>query len=66
MRERGRARLVYWEDVVSYTAPVELQLTPEEEARLVEAVKRRIAPAWRGNFVEHDQALARIDRLLQP
>jgi predicted transcriptional regulator len=38
----------------------------KQEARFVEAVKRGIASAERGDFVEHDEVLARIDRLLQP
>jgi predicted transcriptional regulator len=43
-----------------------LALYLEQEARFVEAVKRGIASAGRGDFVEHDEVLARIDRLLQP
>ena len=43
-----------------------LALYLKQEARFVEAVKRGIASAERGDFVEHDEVLARIDRLLQP
>lgn len=43
-----------------------LGLYLRQEARFVEAVKRGIAAAERGDFVEHDQVLARIDRLMQP
>jgi predicted transcriptional regulator len=95
MRENAKPLgLVDTGDMVSYTAPIEVQLTPEQEAelsqlanrqgrdvstlareilslylrqeaRFVEAVKRGIAFAERGDFVEHDEVLARIDRLLQ-
>jgi predicted transcriptional regulator len=34
------------------------------EAQFVAAVKRGIASAERGDFVEHDEVLARIERLL--
>jgi predicted transcriptional regulator len=36
----------------------------KHEACFVEAVKRGIASADRGDFVEHDEVLARIERLL--
>jgi len=35
----------------------------KHEARFVEAVKRGIASADRGDLIEHDEALARIGRL---
>ena len=37
----------------------------QHEARFVEAVRRGLASADRGNFVEHEEVLARIDRLFQ-
>jgi len=37
----------------------------KHEARFIEAVKRGMATAERGEFVEHDEVLARIDRLFQ-
>jgi predicted transcriptional regulator len=36
----------------------------KHEARFVEAVKRGIASAERGDLIEHDEVLARIDRLV--
>jgi predicted transcriptional regulator len=36
----------------------------KREAQFVAAVKRGIASAERGDFVEHDEVLARIERLL--
>jgi len=36
----------------------------KHEARFVEAVKRGIATADRGDLIEHDEVLARINRLL--
>jgi predicted transcriptional regulator len=36
----------------------------KHEARFVEAVKRGIASADRGDLIEHDEVLARIDRLV--
>jgi predicted transcriptional regulator len=36
----------------------------KREAQFVAAVKRGIASAERGDFVEHDEVLARIGRLL--
>jgi predicted transcriptional regulator len=44
-------------------------LTSEQQARLDEiaaAVKRGIASADRGDLLEHDEVVARIERLLQP
>jgi predicted transcriptional regulator len=38
----------------------------KHEARFVEAVKRGIASADRGNLIEHDEVLARVNRLLAP
>ena len=38
----------------------------KHEARFVEAVKRGIASADRGDLVEHDDVLARINRLVSP
>ncbi len=35
----------------------------KHEARFVEAVKRGIASADRGDLIEHDEVLARINRL---
>jgi len=37
----------------------------EHEARFIEAVKRGIASADRGDFVEHDEVVARVERLLR-
>lgn len=37
----------------------------KQEARLVEGVMLGMASAERGEFVEHDEVLARIERLLQ-
>jgi len=37
----------------------------EHEARFIEAVKRGLASAERGDLVEHDQVLERMERLLQ-
>lgn len=37
----------------------------ENEARVIEAVKRGIASADRGDFVEHDEVAARVERLLR-
>ena len=37
----------------------------EHEARFVEAVKRGIASADRGDFVEHDEVFTRVERLLR-
>jgi predicted transcriptional regulator len=37
----------------------------KREAQFVAAVKRGIASAERGDFVEHDEVLARIERILQ-
>jgi predicted transcriptional regulator len=37
----------------------------KHEARFVEAVKRGISSADRGDLIEHDEVLARIDRLVQ-
>lgn len=42
-----------------------LALYLKQEARFVEGVKKGIASASRGDFVEHDEVLARIDRLFQ-
>jgi predicted transcriptional regulator len=36
----------------------------KREAQFVAAVKRGIASAERGDFVEHDEVLARIERIL--
>ena len=36
----------------------------KHEARFVEAVKRGIASADRGDLIEHDEILARINRLV--
>ena len=36
----------------------------EHEARFIEAVKRGIASADRGDLIEHDEVLARINRLV--
>lgn len=36
----------------------------KRQARFVEAVKRGIASAERGDFIEHEEVLARIERLL--
>jgi predicted transcriptional regulator len=36
----------------------------KHEARFVEAVKRGIASADRGDLIEHDEVLARINRLV--
>ncbi len=36
----------------------------KHEARFVEAVKRGIASADRGDLIEHDEVLARIGRLI--
>lgn len=36
----------------------------KREAQFIAAVKRGIASAERGDFVEHDEVLARIERLL--
>jgi predicted transcriptional regulator len=38
----------------------------KHEARFVDAVKRGIASADRGDLIEHDEVLARIDQLLAP
>jgi predicted transcriptional regulator len=37
----------------------------KHEARFIEAVKRGVATTERGEFVEHDEVLARIERLFQ-
>jgi predicted transcriptional regulator len=37
----------------------------DQEARLIEAVKRGMASADRGDFVEHDEVIKRVERLLQ-
>jgi len=37
----------------------------EHEARFVDAVKRGIASADAGNLIEHDEVMARVDRLFQ-
>ena len=37
----------------------------KQEARLIEGVKRGITSAERGDFVEHDEVSARIERLFQ-
>jgi predicted transcriptional regulator len=37
----------------------------ENQARFVSAVKRGIAQADRGEFIEHDEVRARIDRLIR-
>lgn len=37
----------------------------KHEARFIEAVKRGMASAERGEFVEHDEVLARIERLFE-
>jgi len=50
--------------VVSYTPLMEMRLTAQEGARFVGAAKRGIACAEPGGFVEHDEVLVRIDRLL--
>jgi len=53
---------------------MEVPLTPEQEAgleaikreaRFVAAVKGGIASAERGDFVEHEEAMARIERILR-
>jgi predicted transcriptional regulator len=36
----------------------------KHEARFVEAVKRGLASADRGDLIEHDEVLARIERLV--
>ena len=38
----------------------------ENEARVIEAVKRGIASADRGDLLEHDEVVARVERLLRP
>ena len=38
----------------------------KHEARFVDAVKRGIASADRGDLIEHDELLARIGRLTSP
>ena len=37
----------------------------DQEVRFVEAVKRGMASADRGDFVEHDEVIERVERLLQ-
>jgi predicted transcriptional regulator len=37
----------------------------ENEARVTEAVKRGIASADRGDLLEHDEVVARVERLLR-
>jgi predicted transcriptional regulator len=53
---------------------LEVPLTPEQEAeleaikreaRFVAAVKGGIASAERGDFVEHEEVMARIERILR-
>jgi predicted transcriptional regulator len=53
---------------------MEVPLTPEQEAgleaikreaRFVAAVKGGIASAERGDFVEHEEVMARIERILR-
>jgi|HubBroStandDraft_6_1064221.scaffolds.fasta_scaffold2448831_1 predicted transcriptional regulator len=41
-----------------------LSIYLKREAQFVAAVKRGMASAERGDFVEHDEVLARIERLL--
>ena len=37
----------------------------DEEVRFVEAVKRGMASADRGDFVEHDEVIERVERLFR-
>jgi predicted transcriptional regulator len=37
----------------------------QHEARFVDAVRRGLKSADRGDFVEHEEVLARVDRLFQ-
>ena len=38
----------------------------ENEARIIEAVQRGMASGDRGDFVGHDEVVARVERLLRP
>ena len=38
----------------------------ENEARVIEAVKRGIASADRGDLLEHDEVVARVEGMLRP
>jgi predicted transcriptional regulator len=37
----------------------------ENEARVIQAVKRGIASADRSDFLEHDEVVARVERILR-
>lgn len=45
---------------------MEVDFTPEEDARFRAAAREEIAQADRGEFIEEEEMAARLERMLKP